>query len=457
MNPNDPFSTLGGERTIIKPRLGKTGKPHVQPIDSLDNILGPAHPAASSGQDSQQAKQVQLRQLLDQLKNCPSASNNTLLVQVSPLLRLMCLVGEMAELPSPSLLSETLAAELIELDRSLEQLQRPHAERISVRYLLCTYMDERAANTPWGGAGQWASHSLLHQFFSETWGGEKVFALIQKMMQNPTENRDLLGLMAIVLSLGLQGKYKVEPGGESALQQLRARLFQLVSMNSNATASNLHPDLWQSKAPRPNHRLLQIPLWLPVSAMGLIGATYFLGLYFNMNTQSDIAFNEVASISFPAPEFPKSQVQQLAPAVGLELPRQLQQEIMAGQLTLKQSGNKSTVVLVGDGLFGSGSAELSADALPLVDKVARELALHPGQITVTGYTDNQPIRSIRFPSNWQLSAARADHVGQRIAIHLPNVGIATEGAGAANPIAPNDTPKGRALNRRVEITLLHAQ
>ena len=112
---------------------------------------------------------------------------------------------------------------------------------------------------------------------------------------------------------------------------------------------------------------------------------------------------------------------------------------------------------MGDGLFSSGSAELNNTAIPLVEKVARELALHPGQVTVTGYTDNQPIRSIRFPSNWQLSAERAEHVGQRIARFLPNTAIATEGAGAANPIAPNNTAEGRALNRRVEITLMHAQ
>jgi type VI secretion system protein ImpK len=457
LNPLDPFSALSGERTIIKPRLGKTGKTNTHAIDSIDNILGPVSQSKPMGQDSPQAAQSQLNQLLSQLKNCPPASKNILLIQTSHLLRLMCTVAEMADLPSPKLLSTTLSAGLLELDRSLELLQRPQAERLSVRYLLCTYMDERAANTPWGGAGQWASHSLLHQFFSETWGGEKVFALIQKMMQNPTDNRDLLGLMAVVLSLGLQGKYKVEPGGESALNQLRSRLFQLVSLNLNTGTRGLHPDLWQSKAPSPNHRFLQIPLWLPMSAMCLIGAIFFVGLYFDMNTQSDTVFNEIAAISFPQPEFTKPQVQPLPPAVGLELPSQLQQEIIGGQLTLKQSGNRSTVVLVGDGLFSSGSAELSPDALPLVDKVERELAQHPGQITVTGYTDNQPIRSIRFPSNWQLSAARADHVGQRIAIHLPNVAIATEGAGAANPIAPNDTSEGRALNRRVEITLLHAQ
>ena len=88
------------------------------------------------------------------------------------------------------------------------------------------------------------------------------------------------------------------------------------------------------------------------------------------------------------------------------------------------------------------------------------MALHMtpvGEVTVTGYTDNQPIRSIRFPSNWQLSSERAENVGQRIAVFLPNTAIATEGAGAANPIAPNNTAAGRALNRRVEIALVHAQ
>lgn len=457
MNPNDPFSALGGERTIIKPRLGKPGKAATQAIDSLDDILGSAFAPIAPGKSATQQVQPELTELLDRFKACPPASNNILLVKASPLLRLVCAVSEMTDLPSPKSLAETLSTGLLELDRALEQLQRPYAERISVRYLLCTYMDERAANTPWGGSGQWASHSLLQQFFSETWGGERVFALIHKMMQNSLENRELLGLMAVVLSLGLQGKYKVESGGEAALNQLRSKLFQLVSPSFTTAANGLHPDLWQSKAPKQDKRFVQIPLWLPVSAMCSIGAALFLGLYFNMNTLSDNAFDEITSISLPQPEFAKVPAEYSPPTVGLELPTQLQQEIISGQLTLKQFGNRSTVILVGDGLFDSGSADLSENAVALVDKVARELALHPGQITVTGYTDNQPIRSIRFPSNWQLSAARAEHVGQRIAIFLPNTAIATEGAGAANPIAPNDTAKGRALNRRVEITLLHAQ
>lgn len=454
MNPNDPFSALGGERTIIKPRLGK---PASQAIQSLDNILGPSVQADTDSEASISLSQSRFDNALQQLKESPAASKNMLLVHASPLLRLVCAMGGTAEIPSPKALANTWSKGLSELEHTLEKLGRPQAERLSVRYVLCTFMDERAANTPWGGSGLWASHSLLLQFFSETWGGEKVFALIQKMMRSPAENRDLLEFMAIVLSLGFKGKYQVETGGELALSQLRSQLFQLIKSSPLDPLSQLHPTFWQSKAPASGKRFLQIPLWLPVSVFSALGTSIFLGLYFNMNTQSDQVFSEITSISLPAPNFTQAQAAPAAPELGLELPTQLREEIVAGLLTLKQAGNRSTVILVGDGLFSSGSAELNNTAIPLVEKVARELALHPGQLTVTGYTDNQPIRSIRFPSNWQLSAERAEHVGQRIARFLPNTAIATEGAGAANPIAPNNTAEGRALNRRVEITLMHAQ
>lgn len=454
MNNEDPFFALGGERTIIKPRLGK---PASAAIQSLDNILGPSESAARPGDANHVHAQARFDHVLNQLQHSAVASQNLLLAKASPLLRMICTVGDMPEVGSLKALSGTVTKGIRELDQALEQLQRPQAERLSVRYVLCTFMDERAANTPWGGSGQWANHSLLLLFFSETWGGEKVFALIQKLRQSPAENSELLELMAVVLSLGFKGKYKVETGGEIALIQLRNSLFQMVQPHPLSPLSQLHPDFWKSRAPAARKRFLQIPLWLPISVLSTLGTFVFLGLYFNMNTRSDQAFAEITSLSFPAPEFPQVSAAPIEPVSGLELPIQLQQEIIAGLLTLKQLGNKSTVVLVGDGLFESGSAELSSEASPLVDKVARELALHPGQITVTGYTDNQPIRSIRFPSNWQLSAERAEHVGQRIAAFLPNTAIATEGAGAANPIAPNNTAQGRALNRRVEITLIHSQ
>ncbi|RZJ07550.1 MAG: type VI secretion system protein TssL, partial [Rubrivivax sp.] len=72
-----------------------------------------------------------------------------------------------------------------------------------------------------------------------------------------------------------------------------------------------------------------------------------------------------------------------------------------------------------------------------------------------GYTDSVKIQTLRFPSNWHLSDARAKTVAELLANSgLPRERLRSEGRGDADPIAPNDTPANQALNRRVEITLL---
>jgi type VI secretion system protein ImpK len=82
-------------------------------------------------------------------------------------------------------------------------------------------------------------------------------------------------------------------------------------------------------------------------------------------------------------------------------------------------------------------------------------------VLVTGYTDNQPIRTVRFPSNWHLSQERADVVKSMLDARLtgkyasPNR-VRAEGRAESEPVAPNDTPENRARNRRVEVTLLVA-
>lgn len=80
MNPNDPFSALGGERTIIKPRLGK---PASQAIQSLDNILGPGVKADTNSEASISLSQSRFDNALQQLKESPAASKNMLLVHAS--------------------------------------------------------------------------------------------------------------------------------------------------------------------------------------------------------------------------------------------------------------------------------------------------------------------------------------------------------------------------------------
>jgi type VI secretion system protein ImpK len=77
-----------------------------------------------------------------------------------------------------------------------------------------------------------------------------------------------------------------------------------------------------------------------------------------------------------------------------------------------------------------------------------------GSIQVIGYTDNQPIHTIQFPSNFQLSAARADAAKSIIAAALGESGrLSAEGRGEADPIGSNATPDGREQNRRIEVVL----
>jgi chemotaxis protein MotB len=106
-------------------------------------------------------------------------------------------------------------------------------------------------------------------------------------------------------------------------------------------------------------------------------------------------------------------------------------------------------------LFSSGSAQLQPQSLALLDELAKLLnvdQLHP--ITVAGHTDNQPISTAEFPSNWELSSARATNVVEFLIRHgVEAQRLSATGYAYLHPVASNATPQGRALNRRVEIIL----
>ncbi|NQV57351.1 MAG: OmpA family protein [Rhodospirillales bacterium] len=103
--------------------------------------------------------------------------------------------------------------------------------------------------------------------------------------------------------------------------------------------------------------------------------------------------------------------------------------------------------------FALGSAELSAGIVSAIDRVSDILARTSGNISVSGHTDNQPISTARFRSNWELSAARAVTVVHRLLRHrgLAPTRVSAVGYADTRPRASNDTAEGRANNRRVEM------
>lgn len=128
----------------------------------------------------------------------------------------------------------------------------------------------------------------------------------------------------------------------------------------------------------------------------------------------------------------------------------------AGRLKVALRQGRLLVELPNDVLFASGKAELSADGRAAILEVAKVLASLQGRrFQVAGHTDDIPIQSGRFPSNWELSAARAVEVTKL----LVEGGVRPEALSAAGhgefaPVAANDSPEGRAKNRRIEVVLV---
>ena len=140
------------------------------------------------------------------------------------------------------------------------------------------------------------------------------------------------------------------------------------------------------------------------------------------------------------------------------LVRDLRRRIFAEQVYVSRSSKGLEVELDADLLFASGAAEISSDAGSLIRHIAGILTPYPNHVIIEGHTDNEPIHTRRFPSNWELSAARAVSV-LRV---LTDAGVAAtrlsvQGYGEFQPIAGNDTVRGRQRNRRVVLVIRDEQ
>ncbi len=375
---------------------------------------------------------------------------NPLLAAANPLLNLVPRLRSTPQAPEPAVLREQLAQALNRFDTEARAAGIANEKVIAARYALCTLLDESAASTPWGGSGVWARHSLLVQFHNEAWGGEKFFQLLARLAEQPGPNRDLLELMYVCLALGLQGRYAVAQDGRSQLEALRERLAQLLRKQGGEYERELSPR-WAAAEPAKTSILTDVPVWIGVAATALVLLLVYLGFSYALNSVSDPVYAQTlaARIAPPARAAPSAPAAPAPP----RLARFLEREIAAGLVAVKDEGASSLVTLRGDGLFSPGSATIERDFRPLLLRIADALNETPGAVLVSGHSDSQPIRSLQFPSNWHLSNARAEAVAQLLATRVEPKRIRAEGRADAEPVAPNDTPAGRARNRRVEIEL----
>ena len=130
---------------------------------------------------------------------------------------------------------------------------------------------------------------------------------------------------------------------------------------------------------------------------------------------------------------------------------------LAELVTTRQEQRGLVISVVSDNLlFPVGQAELRAPALSILDEIAGLLKELPNEIVVEGHTCTLPIRTALYPSNWELSAARACRVVRHLTERqgVPATRLAATGYGDSRPVASNETEEGRVRNRRVDIVIV---
>lgn len=382
------------------------------------------------------------------------SGSNPLVAAANSLLVLIPQIRNSQSHENLDLLRERLIDEIRQFELRAQHAGVPNETILGARYCLATALDEACALTPWGGHGEWSSKSLLVTFHNETWGGEKFFQLLAKLSQNPGPHIDLLELLYFCLMLGFEGRYRVIDNGRSQLETLKQRLLLTLKNVRGQYPMALSPH-WEAELALNKVKRLPIPLWVVALGTLFLAIIAYLGFSWVLGGSSDKLFSRIVQIQPPRMQLQAPPPARPVVAVPDRLATFLAAEIREDLLTVRDEADRSVVVLRGDGLFESGSAQVRQQYLPVLSRVADALNGTTGAILVSGYSDNVPIRTVQFPSNWELSQARADAVKSLLEVRLnePNR-VRAEGKGEAEPVAPNDSPANRARNRRVEITLL---
>jgi type VI secretion system protein ImpK len=323
-------------------------------------------------------------------------------------------------------------------------------------YTLCTFLDEAVLGTPWGGRSRWHENSLLSQFHRETWGGEQVFNIIEKSKRNASANIDLLEFLYVVLGLGFEGAYGAVSDGREQLGRVRDSLYDAIRNQRPERDHDLSLNWRGSNAGKPGLTNF-LPPWAIASIAAALMLVAFVSFSWALNRASDPLLSRMAT--FDAEALARLELAARGPSREAEslwvtLERLLADDIQAGKILLERDGRQVTLRLAGDGLFASASPRVEPELVPTIERIADALAQVGGQVLVTGHSDNLPIRSVRFPSNWHLSEARAESVARILMAPSPDPALFRhEGRADTQPLADNATPEGRARNRRVDISV----
>ncbi|SBS34795.1 putative lipoprotein YiaD precursor [Marinomonas spartinae] len=424
------------DETKIKPRPGRLGR-------DAEN--------SGSTDDNSDKTQISSNAIPLQKQSGPKVSifKNSLLEAASDCLSLAIFVNQAESLPDLSGFKHRCTDAVKSFEFEARDAGIPDKTIFNARYCLCALLDESVLNSRWSSM-EWAKESLLSIFHKETFGGEYFYTLIDESLRYPEHNRDFLELQYHCLNLGFKGKFRVGNHQSGGVEDYRNRAYNVLNQLDGPVKNVLSPD-WERKVANGGELRQKTPLWVVFSILGALGLALYLFLNTQLNDQLSKVDSSLASIHpIDLQKTVDKKDKQL-----LVLEQLLQTEIQKGIISIQKKSDRIRLTINNRDLFKPGEASLLPSVVPILQKLALSLEGTKGRILITGYTDDTPIKTAEYPSNWLLSLARANEVANAMAKNTNLSGrLWPEGRGAADPIAPNTDSKSRAMNRRVEIDLL---
>ena len=458
MSDKDPFAEPDdAEKTVIKPNPGGrrtlAATAPVQPATPVQQPesqqSGVGIPAPSGGT----AAEPTIEQGMTGMNRINAAA--------STLFSLVSRIRNRAQHMEADKLRRSVVAEVRNFENASLQAGIDAQDVKIARYAICATLDDVVLNTPWGGQSSWAQQSMVGTFHKETVGGDRFYDLLARLEKEPGKNIDLLEFLYMCLSLGFEGRLRVEQNGSDKHLQIRAGLARIIRGQRGLVEKDLSPHWKGLEIP---HKVLSIwkPVWITSAAVAVVLTGMFLALSYMLNSSTERFLGQMSVLDSnqqvaelfrrapPPPPPPPPTKEQITRVEGF-----LESEIDEELVELFQDNQTITVRIAGSGMFGSGSDSLQPTFdLPL-SRVAAALNDQEGPVIIVGHSDNVPIKSSRFPSNMHLSLARAESVMRTLAARLDDPSrLRAEGRAEQHPIASNDTREGRAKNRRIEIVLV---
>jgi type VI secretion system protein ImpK len=454
---DNPFAEPEDDnRTVIRPTPGRRRAPALE-HPTITRSEPPAEtpaarPAAAAAVAAEGTEDI-------------AVGADVLAAAAAPLLQLMARLRNTASPPDSGDLYQRTVRQIRVFEQEARDKGVPLEQLRPAHYALCASLDDIVLSTPWGSSGTWSQRSLVSTFHQEVRSGERFFDVLKQMCDNPGRFLPVIELMYVCMSLGFMGRYRLSRRGVGDINRIREETYAVIARQKKPAEPALAPHTKGVNAPYRPVRFV-VPLWVAAAAgLGVIGAL-FLWFSISLNAESDTIYARLQGAPPDRmPTITRTPVVEPAPVVATPPPppepsaldklRQfLKPEIDQGLVEVLGTPAQPLVRITGRGMFASGSATLTASFKPLLERIGLALKEENGPVRVVGYTDSEPIRTIAFPSNFQLSTARAKAASTIIAAALGEPSrITVEGRADADPIAPNSTPEGRERNRRIEVVL----